>query len=52
MSTCTVKLIDVLFKEPPSLKKRRERENVKEALVLNEERPRGPIKCCRRRRKM
>jgi len=39
MSTWKPGFIDVLFKEPQSLKKRRERGNVKEVLVLNEERP-------------
>ena len=41
MSTCTVKPIFVLFKDPQSLKKRRERGNVKEVLAPNEERPRS-----------
>ena len=52
MSTWTVKPIDVSFKEPQSLKKRRERENVKEVLAPNEgPRPRGFKPSMHRRRR-
>jgi len=48
-----VKPIDVSFKEPQSLKKRkrRERGNVKEVLMQNEERPQSFIPPMHRRSK-
>ena len=49
MSTCTEKPIFVLFKDPQSLKTRRERGNVKEVLAPNEEQLRS-LKPHRRRR--
>ena len=52
MSTCTVKLIFVLFKEPPSLKtRRRERGNTQEGLAPNEEQPPPSLIPSQRRRR-